>query len=192
MANFDFITERIATGGDCECTDDITAVVAAGITHVIDNRIEWDDAKVFAREAPAVVYLHNGADDVGGRQPDWWFDKGVEFALEALAVPGHKVLAHCHMGINRGPSMAYAMLLALGHDPVAAFDMVRKARPIAHMAYALDALAWWLGRNGSSGDVIERELRRLALHERRNRLDVVSIIRRKREEEAAGFRGLSA
>lgn len=192
MANFDFITERIATGGDCECSDDVAAVVAAGITHVIDNRIEWDDASLFAREAPAVVYLHNGADDIGGRQPDWWFDAGVDFALDALASSRAKVLAHCHMGINRGPSMAFAILLATGHRPLEAFDMVREARPIAHMAYALDALDWWLRRNGASRNATERELRLLAAHERRNRLDVGSIIHRKRMEEASGFREISA
>ena len=192
MPNFDFITQRIATGGDCECIDDVAAVVAAGITHVIDNRIEWDDRELFESHAAGVVYLHNGADDVGQRQPDWWFDAGVDFALDALASSNAKVLAHCHMGINRGPSMAFAILLALGHKPVEAFDMVREARPIAHMAYALDALDWWLRRHGASRSVVELELRRLAEHERRNRLDVRSIIRRKREEEAAGFREISA
>ena len=61
--------------------------------------------------------------------PDAWFDRGVAFALDALARPGTKVLSHCHMGINRGPSLAYAVLLALGTDPVEALDALRRARP---------------------------------------------------------------
>ncbi|MEJ7774997.1 MAG: hypothetical protein WKF72_09340 [Nocardioidaceae bacterium] len=58
----------------------------------------------------------------------------------ALQDPGTKVLLHCHMGINRGPSAGVAVLLATGWDPVDAFDAVRRARPIAHVAYAADAL----------------------------------------------------
>lgn len=189
--HFDFVTSRLATGGDCECLDDVLGVVEAGITHVIDNRIEWDDTSLFASHAPGVVYLHNGADDVGDLQPDWWFEDGVSFALDALAAdPEAKVLAHCHMGINRGPSMAYAILLALGEDPIEAFDLVRTARPIAHMAYAQDAIEWWLRRCGAPANAIERELDRLACHERKHRLDVRAIIHRKREEEAAAFRHL--
>lgn len=40
--------------------------------------------------------------------PDEWFWDGVDFAFEALADPDAQILAHCHMGINRGPSMAFA------------------------------------------------------------------------------------
>ena len=189
--HFDFVTSRLATGGDCECLDDVAGVVEAGITHVIDNRIEWDDTSLFASHAPGVVYLHNGADDIGGRQPDSWFEAGVSFALDAFAADADaKVLAHCHMGINRGPSMAYAILLALGHDPIEAFDLVRSARPIAHMAYADQALAWWLRRQGAPSRVVAGAVRRLRDHEERNRLDVGAIIRRKREQEAAALREL--
>lgn len=190
-APFDFVTPRLATGGDCQCLDDVVGVVEAGITHVIDNRIEWDDTELFATHAPGVVYLHNGADDVGDLQPDWWFEDGVSFALDALAAdPEAKVLAHCHMGINRGPSMAYAILLAMGEDPIEAFDLVRAARPIAHMAYAQDALEWWLRRGGAPEDAIERELDRLDRYERKHRLDVRAIIHRKREQASADLRDL--
>ena len=86
-------------------------------------------------------YLHLGIDDAGQRVPDEWFDEGVRFALEAVEAGG-VVLAHCHMGINRGPSMGFAVLLALGWDAVEALDAIHAARPIAFLAYAEDALRW--------------------------------------------------
>ncbi len=52
------------------------------------------------------------------------------------------MLVHCHMGINRGPSMAYACLLVLGWDPIEAMTAIRTARPIAAIGYAEDALDW--------------------------------------------------
>jgi hypothetical protein len=70
-----------------------------------------------------------------------WFDEGVAFAREAIESDG-VVLAHCHMGINRGPSMGFAILLALGWDAREALDAIHAARPIAFVAYAEDALRW--------------------------------------------------
>ena len=36
--SYNFITERIATGGGIESKDDVSELVAHGITHVIDTR----------------------------------------------------------------------------------------------------------------------------------------------------------
>lgn len=188
MTNISFITDRLATGGDITRLDDIDDLVAAGITHVIDNRMEWSDEDLFAEHAPHIVYLHNGVDDRGGRQPTEWYDCGLAFALEALTQSGTKVLAHCHMGINRGPSMAFAIMLALGSDPVEAFDAIRAARPIAGLAYALDALHHRLSVDGIGATAAQAELDRLAVHEEANWIDVGHIIRRIRTEEAAGLR----
>jgi hypothetical protein len=44
------------------------------------------------------------------------------------------------MGINRGPTMAYRILLEHGVDPIEALDIIREARPIADIGYAADAL----------------------------------------------------
>ena len=108
--------------------------------------------------------------------PDAWFDRGVAFALDALARPGTKVLSHCHMGINRGPSLAYAVLLALGTDPVEALDALRRARPIANAWYAEDALDWWHRRSGAPETVRHSDRRRVAAWRAAHPLDVVRII----------------
>ncbi len=50
------------------------------------------------------------------------------------------LLVHCHMGINRAPSMAYRILLDLGWAPIEALEAIRKGRPMAEIGYADDAL----------------------------------------------------
>jgi dual specificity phosphatase 3 len=179
--DFDFATDRVATGADLpfddrDACDRLAGWVAAGITHVIDNRIEANDEDFVAAHAPGLAYLHNPADDAGQRMPDAWFDRGVDFALDGLAQPGTKVLSHCHMGINRGPSLAYAILLATGSDPVEALDALRQARPIANAWYAEDALDWWHRRNGTPETVRHSDRRRVAAWRAAHPLDVVRII----------------
>jgi hypothetical protein len=188
--NLDFVTDRIATGGDLpQVWEDAGAAVRVwqdlGITHVIDNRQEWTDEDVVARLAPEIGYLYNGVDDAGNGQPEHWFDDGVAWAREALRDPDAKVLIHCHMGINRGPSLAYAVLLDQGFDPVDAIAAIRTARPIAGVLYAEDALDWFHRRNGVDPARRSEDRRRLAQWRRENRIDVVRIIRDIREAEAA-------
>lgn len=191
MANISRVTDRLFTGGDlplhrgpAAVLADLDEVVAAGVTHVVDNRIEWSDEVTYRVAAPQIAYLHNGQDDRGQRMPDSWFDRGVDFALDALATPGTAVLAHCHMGINRGPSMALAIMLALGDDPVDALAAIRAARPIAAVAYSEDALDWWHRRNGVSALRARRELAAVRSWHRENRIDVPRIVRRIRRDES--------
>ncbi|MCL1597924.1 MAG: dual specificity protein phosphatase family protein, partial [Actinomycetia bacterium] len=112
----------------------------AGITHVLDTRFEWSDEELVAEHAPDIVYGWIRADDDGAAKPDEWFDAGLTFSSDALSDPDAVVLVHCHMGINRGPSMAYRILLESGWDPIEALDAIRDARPIADIGYAEDAL----------------------------------------------------
>jgi hypothetical protein len=189
--NLDFVTERIATGGDLPYSDhrDLPVLAAwarLGITHVIDNRVEWNDEAHVAGHAPQVTYLHNGVDDAGGRQPDRWYDEGVAFAQAALADPDAKVLIHCHMGINRGPSLTYALLLDLGWDPVEAIAAIRAARPIAAVGYAEDALGWFHRTYGVRPVQRIDDHLRLAAWREANWIDVARIIRQQRIAERDG------
>jgi hypothetical protein len=190
MANISHVTDRLLTGGDLPLHLGAGAMVAhlqdwvsAGITHVIDNRGEWNDAPFVARHAAHISYLHNGQDDVGQRMPDQWFDDGVDFALEAFRSPETRVLAHCHMGINRGPSLALAILLAQGVQPVPALAAIRSARPIAATGYATDALHWWHRRSATPAAVAARQRADVAAWLAHNPLDVVRIIRDIRVQE---------
>jgi dual specificity phosphatase 3 len=193
VANVSRVADWLWTGGDIRpepdaAVEDIHALQRLGITHVLDCRIEWTDEALFAVFAPGVAYLHHGVDDDGGRPPDWWFDLGVGFAVSALAEPDSQVLVHCHMGINRGPSMAYAVLLALEWDPVDALETIRAARPIAAVGYAEHALDWHHRRRSVNGADRHADRARLARWREDNDIDVASIIRGIRTEEGTRYR----
>jgi len=114
-------------------------------------------------------------DDAGQQVPFTWFDHAVAW-IES-AGPDAVVLTHCHMGINRGPSLGFAVLLDQGWDPIEAIAAIRRCRPIAHIWYAGDALRWWHSRQGTDA---QDDLARLEQWRADNPLDVVRIIRQQR------------
>jgi hypothetical protein len=97
---------------------------------------------------------------------DAWFDDARAFVRAVWMDPDAKVLAHCHMGSNRGPSIAYSLLLDLGVDPIEAFDMIRQVRPIAYMGYVEDALDHHLRSHRASSAARRVALAELAAHRR--------------------------
>lgn len=181
-ANISYITNRVWTGGELPSDlgeeamlADLAEIQDAGITDILDTRIEWSDEGFVRTHAPHLGYFWNGADDVGRLMPDDWFDAGVKFALKALADPDGQVLAHCQMGINRGPSMAFAILLATGMDPVAALTAIRRARPIAMIAYDGDALDWWHRMADTPASVAKRHRAQIAAWHRGDLVEVDRI-----------------
>lgn len=187
VADAVFVTEQLLVGGDLDTRDGGTAVaqleelVSAGVTHLVDARVEWSDEQwVFAR-SPAIAYLHHGLDDAGQQVPGPWFDAGVSWAVSAIE-QGGRVLAHCHMGINRGPSLGFAVLLSQGWDAIEALDRIRAARPIAWVAYAEDALRWHHEKQGSAPRELDGDLRRLRRWREENELDLAEVIRLKRSQ----------
>ena len=158
-------------GGDLDAWDGELAVrqlvelVDLGVTHVVDARSEWSDEELVGHLAPHVDYLHAGIDDAGQRVPEEWFETVAQWGAAALAEPDAVVLAHCHAGINRGPSAGLAILLAVGWDVADALAAIRSARPFAWTDYAEDALRWHHARTGASEQqrrVDEEALARLA------------------------------
>jgi len=179
--NISQLTDELWTGGDLP--DALTRAAARlegwrqhGIRHIIDNRLECSDEGLVKVLAPEICYLHNGVDDAGQQMPDSWFQSVADFADES-ALLGGGLLVHCHMGINRGPTGAYAVLLTRGWDPVAAIELIRTARPIAAVGYAEDALRWWHRTNNTPTRQRRTEVAGLADWRRRNPHDTVRIIR---------------
>jgi len=119
MADYNFVTARVATGGAISMPDDANSLIAAGINAVIDCREEFDDGLI----------------------PPEWFAPGIAFALNALAKPHTRVYAHCAAGVNRGPSMCMAILLAQGLDAATAENLIRTHRPQVNIAYKHAAIA---------------------------------------------------
>lgn len=153
------VTPQLVLCGDLHednalALEQLNTWVAEGITDILDVREEASDESFVAIHAPDVNYIWLGTHDDGGRQDDGWFAHGVAAVRKVFADPDRRVVVHCHMGINRAPSMAFAILLAQGWDPVEALDAIRTARPIAAVLYATDAISWWLRRQGASPDEI--------------------------------------
>lgn len=179
-ANASRLTERLLVGGDLDLLDlakarrQLAELLDAGLTHVVDCRIEWSDAEVWERVG--VRYVHAPLDDVGQTVPPDWFERHVGAVLGFLEEPESSVLVHCHMGVNRGPSLAFAVLLALGWAPVDALARLQQVRPVAYAYYAEDALDWWAARAGWDEETTRRHRDALAQHRARHPLDVRHVI----------------
>lgn len=152
-----------------------------GITDIIDVRVEWNDKGFVMKFEPSIDYHWLGTDDDGRGQSDAWFESIIAAALKARLNPDGKMLVHCHMGVNRAPSAALAIMLAEGWDVVEALDRIRAARPIAGILYAHDAIDWWHRRNGSSPEAALFDHERAAQWFEMNPVDVGWIISRVRQ-----------
>jgi len=186
IANAHFVTEFLAIGGDLDYNKskgtkqahELTEI--GGITHVLDVRLEAEEH--LWENFPQVHYRWDGIDDAGQTVPAIWFEKITAWVGNAIDTGG-VVLAHCHMGINRGPSAGFAVLLRREWDPVDALNAIRDARSIAVIAYAEDALEWHFDRTGATAT--ERRTTRDQVHEWRaaHPLDQTRIIRGVRNRE---------
>jgi hypothetical protein len=179
---------RLAVSGDLPgwgqaLAEHLQHWVDNGVTHIVDVRCEWSDEAEVGRLQPAVTYHWVGTDDDGSGQPDEWFDAGVEAALEAMGDPTATTMIHCHMGVNRGPSMAFAVMLALGWEPVRAVEAIRSARPIAAVLYGMDALDWWHRRSATEPRVAAEQRAALSEWLEQHPVDVEWVINRIRRAE---------
>lgn len=125
---YNWITDKIAVGGDDYLIDPslVKKMKREGITHVIDCRSEAsrDDSwfphgsRHLHRSAKKQFdYFWNGTEDDGQPKSVNFFRKSIYFALKSLRDnPDAKIYVHCAAGYNRGPSVAYAIMLALGWD----------------------------------------------------------------------------
>ena len=127
-----WVTARIAVGGGIWTAENMAAVSRAGITHVIDMQIEFDDTRLAAPHAIEVLW--NPIDDDFQPKPPEVFERGVEFATQALSQDGTKLFIHCAAGVHRAPMMTLAVLSSMGWTPDAAQDLIEKERPVVDFA----------------------------------------------------------
>jgi dual specificity phosphatase 3 len=178
-----WVTKELALSGDLPADNEAAAVHKleewrrAGITHVMDTRGEWSDEALVAEVAPEIGYSWLGTHDNGGEQGDEWFDAGVTAARYVEMAPGSRLLVHCHMGVNRGPSMGLRIMLDRGWDVADAIDRIRTARPIAAVAYAEDALDHHHRHTDTPNEQRLENRRRLTQWRRDHPLDVIHVIR---------------
>jgi protein-tyrosine phosphatase len=127
-----WMTDRIAVGGGIWNSDNMAAVAQAGITHIIDMQIEFDDT---ALAGPlGIKVLWNPVDDDFQPKPPQVFQRGVEFAQEALHDGNSKLFIHCAAGIHRAPMMTLALLCSLGWKLDTAIEEIASKRPVVDFA----------------------------------------------------------
>jgi len=127
-----WITPRIAVGGGIWNAENMAEVARAGITHVIDMQIEFDDTELAAPYGIEVLW--NAVDDDFQTKPPEVFQRGVEFAERALDEPGGKLFIHCAAGVHRAPMMTLALLRAEGWTLEDALETVQSLRPVVDWA----------------------------------------------------------
>ncbi len=191
FANAHFVTDRIAVGGDLApafrtARQQLQDLKDAGITHIADLRDEWNDEELVRSWAPDVAYLYHPVEDAGQRIPADWFERLNDWVTEALSDPDTRVLVHCHMGVNRAPSAAFALLLAQGVPVRRSLSAIRGQRDVAVIDYADDALDWHLARTGADRYARAGARRSLTMWRRSNQIDKLSVIRQIRANEGGG------
>jgi protein-tyrosine phosphatase len=126
-----WLTDRIAVGGGIWSAENMAAVARAGITHIIDMQIEFDDTPLAKKHGIEVLW--NPTDDDFEEKPAALFRRGVEFAEAALERDG-KVYIHCAAGVHRAPMMTLAVLGSMGWKVEDAMEMIQGKRPVADFA----------------------------------------------------------
>jgi len=127
-----WVTDRIAVGGGIWNAENMAEVARAGVTHIIDMQIEFDDTAL--AEVHGIEVLWNAIDDDFQPKPPQVFQRGVGFALQALDEPGAKVYIHCAAGVHRAPMMTLALLCTMGWEMREAIRLVEARRPIVDFA----------------------------------------------------------
>ena len=139
------ITEDIVLCGDLHANfnkakEQVEEWNAQGVTHILDCREEWNDEQIVKEHGHGIEYIWHGTHDAGGSQDARWYEEGwAHYERITEANPDAKVMVHCHMGINRAPSMAFYLMLREGYTPHDALTLIRTGRPIAACYYAESA-----------------------------------------------------
>jgi len=123
-----WITGRLALGGGIWNPTNMGEVARAGITHIIDMQMEFDDTPL--AEPHGIEVLWNPTDDDFQSKPPELFQRGVDFASEALASDDNRVLIHCAAGVHRAAMVMLAVLCSQGWEMQAAMDAIVARRPV--------------------------------------------------------------
>ena len=125
-----WITPELALGPRFEKSQ-AGALARAGIGSVIDVRSEAsDDEEALAKHDIRLCHL-----PVDDRQTptQTQFEEATKWALKEIAA-GRRIYVHCRSGIGRSPSLAIAILMAMGYPLPDAYDAVRRRRAWATLS----------------------------------------------------------
>jgi protein-tyrosine phosphatase len=127
-----WITARIALGGGIWNPDNMAAVARTGVSHIIDMQIEFDDTPLAIPHGIDVLW--NPTDDDFEAKPAELFQRGVDFAINALKDDNARVFIHCAAGVHRAAMMTLAILCAEGWDMQDAMRTIIARRPVVDFA----------------------------------------------------------
>lgn len=127
-----WITERIALGGGIWNARNMGEIAEAGVSHVINMQLEFDDRPL--AKAHGIEVLWNPIeDDFLPKSPEM-LQCGVEFALQALEDSNARLYVHCAAGVHRAPMMTLAILCSLDFEIEGAMALVETKRPVVDFA----------------------------------------------------------
>lgn len=127
-----WITARLALGGGIWNAENMADVARAGITHIIDMQIEFDDTQL--AQPHGIEVLWNPTDDDFQSKPADLLQRGVDFAAKALADENSRLLIHCAAGVHRAAMMTLAVLCSEGWDQNSAMHLISARRPVVDFA----------------------------------------------------------
>ncbi len=122
----------MAVGGGIWVDENMAKIAKAGITHIIDMQIEFNDTPLARPYGIEVCWCP--VDDDFQLKPASIFERGTSFAKQALTKPESKVYVHCAAGVHRAPMMALAVLRSLGYPLKDAMKMIQTKRYVVDFA----------------------------------------------------------
>lgn len=145
-----WITGRLALGGGIWNPQNMAEVARAGITHIIDMQVEFDDTEL--AEPYSIAVLWNPTEDDFQLKPAELLQRGVDFANEALANGDARVLIHCAAGVHRAAMMMLAVLCSQGWEQGTAMETIVARRPVVDFADVyVDSVERFLQRQVEAG-----------------------------------------
>ncbi len=127
-----WLTARLAVGGGIWTAQNMADVARAGVTHILDMQIEFDDTPL--AKPYGITVLWNPTDDDFQPKPPEIFERGVGFARQALDGVDGKLFVHCAAGVHRAPMMTLAILGSLGWNVDEAMGLIEGRRPVVDFA----------------------------------------------------------
>ncbi len=122
--NMSWITTHLALGGRVH-PEDIKALAASGVTHVVDTRSEYcDDAQALAKEH--IELLHLPTADSHPLTIEQMLE-GARWVKERME-QGGRVLIHCEHGVGRSALLTTAVLVYNGMHAQDALQLVQEKR----------------------------------------------------------------
>src|ERR1700676_2203352 len=127
-----WVTEPAALGGGIWNARKMEELAQAGVPHVLNMQIEFDDRPL--AEPHGIRVLWNPTDDDFLPKSPELLKRGVDFALEALDDPEARLYVHCAAGVHRAPMMTLAVLCAMEWEIEAAMVVIHTRRPVVAFA----------------------------------------------------------